>query len=46
LLATAEEDGKKADVLYSRVLIRIQSIDGRLPTTTTTTDNAPISVFG
>jgi hypothetical protein len=46
LLATAEQDGKKADGLYTRALIAIQSIDGRLPTTTTTTNNAPISVFG
>jgi hypothetical protein len=46
LLATAERDAKKADGLYSRALIRIQSIDGRLPTTTTTTDNGPISIFG
>ena len=46
LLATAERDTKKANVLYTRTLIRIQSIDGRLPTTTTTTNNAPTSVFG
>ena len=46
LLATAEEDGKKADGLYDRALIAIQSIDGRLPTTTTTTDNSPTNIFG
>ena len=46
LLATAERDTRKAAGLYSRVLIRIQSIDGRVPTTTTTTDNGPISIFG
>jgi hypothetical protein len=46
LLATAERDTKKADTLYVRALIRIQSIDGRLPTTTTTTDNSPGSIFG
>lgn len=46
LLATAENDAKKADALYSRALIRIQSIDGRVPSTTTTTDNGPISIFG
>jgi hypothetical protein len=46
LLATAERDTKKADELYQRVLIRIQSIDGRLPTTTTTTNNAPTNIFG
>ena len=46
LLAKAEKDGKTADGLYSRALIAIQSIDGRLPTTTTTTDNSPIGIFG
>jgi len=46
LLATAEKDTAKAEGLYSRALIRIQSIDGRLPTTTTTTDNAPTNIFG
>ena len=46
LLATAEEDGKKADGLYVRALIAIQSIDGRLPTTTTTTDNSPGNILG
>jgi hypothetical protein len=46
LLARAEEDGKKADGLYDRALIAIQSIDGRLPTTTTTTDNSPTNIFG
>ena len=42
LLAKAEASAKKADLLYERALIRIQSIDGVLPSTTTTTDNAPI----
>jgi hypothetical protein len=46
LLTTAEEDGKKADGLYTRALIAIQSIDGRLPTTTTTTDNTPGNILG
>jgi hypothetical protein len=46
LLVKAEASTKQADLLYERVLIRIQSIDGILPSTTTTTDNAPISVFG
>jgi hypothetical protein len=45
-LATAEKDAKKADGLYDRALIAIQSIDGRLPTTTTTTDNSPTNIFG
>ena len=46
LLATAERDTKKANALYSRALIRIQSIDGRLPTTTTTTNNTPGNILG
>ena len=46
LLATAERDTMKANALYSRALIRIQSIDGRLPTTTTTTDNTPGNILG
>jgi hypothetical protein len=46
LLAESARNAKKAEALYSRVLIRIQSIDGRIPTTTTTTDNGPISIFG
>ena len=46
LLATAERDRLKAKALYSRALIRIQSIDGRLPTTTTTTDNRPGNILG
>ena len=46
LLATAERDAKKADVLYTRALIAIQSIDGRLPTTTTTTNNTPGNILG
>jgi hypothetical protein len=46
LLAKAERNTAKANALYSRALIRIASIDGRVPTTTTTTDNGPISIFG
>jgi hypothetical protein len=46
LLAVAERDTKKADALYSRALIRIQSIDGHLPTTTTTTNNTPGNILG
>ena len=45
-LAEAERDTAKAEALYGRVIIRIQSIDGRLPSTTTTTENGPISIFG
>jgi hypothetical protein len=46
LLAKAEAATAEADQLYERVLIRIQSIDGNLPSTTTTTNNAPGSIFG
>jgi hypothetical protein len=46
LLATAERDGAKAEQLFTRSLIRIQAITGHLPSTTTTTDNGPISIFG
>ena len=46
LLAESTRNAKKAEALFSRALIRIQSIDGRVPTTTTTTDNGPISIFG
>jgi hypothetical protein len=46
LLAKAERDLTKAQTFFSRALIAIQSIDGRLPTTTTTTDNTPGNIFG
>jgi hypothetical protein len=46
LLTEAERNTAKANVLYERVLIRIESIDGELPSTTTTTDNAPPNIFG
>jgi hypothetical protein len=46
LLEKAERDLAKAQVLFSRSLIAIQSIDGRLPTTTTTTDNSPGNILG
>ena len=46
LLAESARNAKKAEALFSRALIRIQSIDGRIPATTTTTDNGPISIFG
>ena len=46
LLAQSARNAKKAEALISRALIRIQSIDGRVPSTTTTTDNGPISIFG
>jgi hypothetical protein len=46
LLVEAERNMARAEALFSRALIRTQSIDGRLPSTTTTTDNGPISIFG
>ena len=46
LLAVAELDFERAQMLFTRSLIAIQSIDGRLPTTTTTTDNSPGNIFG
>jgi hypothetical protein len=45
-LAESARNTAKAELLFSRVIIRIQSIDGRLPSTTTTTENGPISIFG
>jgi hypothetical protein len=45
-LAKSAANAAKAEALFSRVVIRIDSIDGRLPSTTTTTDNGPISIFG
>jgi hypothetical protein len=46
LLAKAERNTAKANALYSRAIVRITSIIGRVPSTTTTTDNGPISIFG
>lgn len=46
LLAKAYAETAKAQGLFSRALIRIESIDGREPSTTTTTENGPISIFG
>jgi hypothetical protein len=46
LLAKAEKEMTRAESLYARALIRIESIDGREPSTTTTTENGPISIFG
>ena len=46
LFDKAEQNLKKAQVLFTRSLIAIQSIDGRLPTTTTTTDNSPGNILG
>jgi hypothetical protein len=46
LLAKAEKETVQAQALYTRALIRIDSIDGSEPSTTTTTENGPISIFG
>ncbi len=46
LLNTSYRDGIKAQALYQEALERIRAIDGRLPTTTTTTDNASGGIFG
>ncbi len=46
LLAEAQKNLKKAQALFSRSVIAIEAIDGRAPSTTTTTDNGPISIFG
>jgi hypothetical protein len=46
LLGKAEGETTKAQGLFDRALIRIDSIDGRSPSTTTTTENGPISIFG
>jgi len=37
---------REAEGLFDRVLIRVQSIDGKVVSTTTTTDNSPGSIFG
>jgi hypothetical protein len=46
LLAAATRNFTKAQILFTRSLIALQSIDGRLPSTTTTTDNTPSNIFG
>ena len=46
LLAQAQKNLKKAQALFSRSVIAIEAIDGRAPSTTTTTENGPISIFG
>ena len=46
LLAKAYRDTAKADALYLKVMARIRSLDGLPVSTTTTTDNNPISIFG
>jgi hypothetical protein len=46
LLVKSQKDMIKAEALYNEVLMRIQSIDGKVVSTTTTTDNDPGSIFG
>jgi hypothetical protein len=46
LLAKAYKDTAKANALYLKVMARIRSLDGVPVSTTTTTDNNPISIFG
>jgi hypothetical protein len=46
LLQKSERDMIKAEALYNEVLSRIASVDGQVPSTTTTTDNSPGSIFG
>jgi hypothetical protein len=46
LLARAARDATKAEMLFQRALVRIQSIDGAVVSTTTTTENATGSIFG
>ena len=45
-LGTGREEHEKAQALFSRVMIAIEAIDGHVPSTTTTTENGPISIFG
>jgi hypothetical protein len=46
LLAEAERDGIKAEALYNEALQRIRQIDGKVVSTTTTTDNSSGGIFG
>jgi len=46
LLAKSYKEAAKADALYLKVMARIRSLDGLPVSTTTTTDNNPISIFG
>ena len=46
LLAKSARNTAKADALFQRALIRIQSIIGKPVATTTTTDNATGGIFG
>jgi hypothetical protein len=46
LLAQSSRNAIKAEAIYQQVLQRIRQIDGRTPSTTTTTDNSSGSIFG
>jgi hypothetical protein len=46
LLSQSARNAIKAEAIYQEVLQRIRQIDGRTPSTTTTTDNASGSIFG
>jgi hypothetical protein len=46
LLVQSERNGIKAEALYNQVLQRIRQIDGKVVSTTTTTDNSTGSIFG
>jgi hypothetical protein len=46
LLDRAYRDAAAAEALFRQVLARIHSIDGRVVSTTTTTNNTPGGVFG
>lgn len=46
LLNQSARNAIKAEAIYQEVLQRIRQIDGRTPSTTTTTDNSSGSIFG
>ena len=46
LLLQSERNGIKAEALYNEVLQRIRQIDGKVVSTTTTTDNSTGGIFG
>jgi hypothetical protein len=46
LLAQSGRNAIKAEALYNQVLERIRTIDGKTPSTTTTTENGTGGIFG
>jgi hypothetical protein len=46
LLAQSRRNAIKAEALYNQVLERIRTIDGKTPSTTTTTENGTGGIFG